>query len=188
MTEPKEKQLTLKQEKFCREYILCMNASEAYRRAYDAENMKPETIWKRASELMSDGAVKGRIEQLKNDVETALGINKIKMVETLQEIIGRSLEGKAKMKWDPEEKRMVYETNEDGQIVYEYDSAGANSAVDKIMKAMGYYAPSQSQQLGKDGKPVDPQAQPIKIEIIKNYGQDANQSNSETDVNVGSAN
>jgi len=35
---------TQKQENFCLAYIECGNASEAYRRAYDAEYMKPETV------------------------------------------------------------------------------------------------------------------------------------------------
>lgn len=37
-------QLTPKQETFCLAYIETGNASEAYRQAYDAENMKPDTV------------------------------------------------------------------------------------------------------------------------------------------------
>ena len=36
--------LTPKQENFCLAYLETSNASEAYRRAYDSENMKPESI------------------------------------------------------------------------------------------------------------------------------------------------
>ena len=35
--------LTPKQEAFCLAYMETGNASEAYRRAYDADNMKPAT-------------------------------------------------------------------------------------------------------------------------------------------------
>jgi phage terminase small subunit len=55
--------LTPKQEAFCLAYIETGNASEAYRRSYNAKNMKPETINKRASELLADGEVKGRVEE-----------------------------------------------------------------------------------------------------------------------------
>jgi phage terminase small subunit len=46
------KTLTPKQRKFTREYLATGNASEAYRRAYDAENCKPETICVEASLLL----------------------------------------------------------------------------------------------------------------------------------------
>jgi len=56
--------LTPKQEKFARAYVETVNASEAYRLAYDAERMKPETVNKRASELLTSGAITGRIGEL----------------------------------------------------------------------------------------------------------------------------
>ncbi len=61
--------LTQKQTSFCSAYVECGNASEAYRRAYPrANNWKPETVHKRASELLSHGAVLGRIEELKDEL------------------------------------------------------------------------------------------------------------------------
>lgn len=60
--------LTAKQEAFCLAYIETNNASEAYRRAYNSKNMKPETINKRSSELIQDGAITGRLEQLRAPV------------------------------------------------------------------------------------------------------------------------
>lgn len=58
-------ELTEKQEKFCRAYIETGNASEAYRQAYNAEKMKPETVTIKASELLKNGKVRGRVEELK---------------------------------------------------------------------------------------------------------------------------
>ena len=57
--------LTPKQESFCLAYMETGNASEAYRRAYSAENMKPETVNKRASELLDNGEVAGRLAELR---------------------------------------------------------------------------------------------------------------------------
>lgn len=57
--------LTPKQEAFCIAYIETGNASEAYRKAYDAENMKPETVTKRASELLANGDIAGRCAELR---------------------------------------------------------------------------------------------------------------------------
>lgn len=57
--------MTPKQEAFCLAYIEIGNASEAYRKAYPkARNWKPETVHKRASELLANRDVLGRVEAL----------------------------------------------------------------------------------------------------------------------------
>ena len=56
--------LTPKQEAFCQTYIETGNASEAYRQAYDAENMKPETVNRKAKELLDNGKIAARLEAL----------------------------------------------------------------------------------------------------------------------------
>ena len=53
--------LTPKQEAFYRAYLETGNASESYRRSYDASNMKEATINKRASELLQHGVIAGRL-------------------------------------------------------------------------------------------------------------------------------
>ncbi len=47
-------QLTPKQERFCQKYIETGNASEAYRQAYDAENMSNEAIKVEACRLLQN--------------------------------------------------------------------------------------------------------------------------------------
>ena len=59
--------LTIKQEIFVQRLIEGNSQREAYKFAYDAENMKDETIDKRASELFSKGEIKGRYEELLNE-------------------------------------------------------------------------------------------------------------------------
>lgn len=56
--------LTPKQEKFCQLYIETGNASEAYRVSYDAENMKPATINRKAKELLDNGKISARVAEL----------------------------------------------------------------------------------------------------------------------------
>lgn len=48
-------------------YLETGNASEAYRQAYNAENMKPETVNRKAKELMDNGKIAARIEALQED-------------------------------------------------------------------------------------------------------------------------
>lgn len=56
---------TDKKEGFSQGIARGLNQSDAYRAAFNADKMKPETIHKRASELMRDGEVAGRIAELK---------------------------------------------------------------------------------------------------------------------------
>lgn len=58
------KKLTPKQEAFCLTYIETGNASEAYRQAYNAENMKPETVNRSAKELLDNPKITARLEAL----------------------------------------------------------------------------------------------------------------------------
>jgi hypothetical protein len=56
--------LTPKREKFAQAVASGMTKADAYRHAYNAENMADSTIWSRASELAADGKVSGRIKAL----------------------------------------------------------------------------------------------------------------------------
>lgn len=66
--------LTAKQEAFIRAYLKCGNASEAYRQAYDAENMKPESIHSKASELLAHGEISSRVATLQAKANERAGI------------------------------------------------------------------------------------------------------------------
>lgn len=58
--------LTPKQEAFCLAYIETGNASEAYRRAYDADGMKPGSINVNASKLLTNAKVALRVAELQS--------------------------------------------------------------------------------------------------------------------------
>jgi phage terminase small subunit len=53
------KSLTIKQETFVLAYIETGNASEAYRLSYNATKMKPASINRKATELLSNGTIGG---------------------------------------------------------------------------------------------------------------------------------
>ena len=53
--------LTPKQEAFARAYVETGNASEAYRRAYNAGNMKPETVNRCAKQVVDNPKVAARL-------------------------------------------------------------------------------------------------------------------------------
>ena len=57
-------ELTQKQESFCLKYVECGNASEAYRHAYDCENMKPATINRNAKKQFDNNKIATRLAEL----------------------------------------------------------------------------------------------------------------------------
>ncbi len=75
--------LTQKQEAFALAYFETGNASEAYRRSYNAENMSPNVIHNKASALMAKGDVRVRIEQLRAKAETASVMSRQEALERL---------------------------------------------------------------------------------------------------------
>lgn len=58
--------LTPKQEAFCIAYIESGNSSEAYRRAYNAERMKPNTVNRMAHDVLVNHKVAARIKELQS--------------------------------------------------------------------------------------------------------------------------
>lgn len=64
--------LTAKQEAFCQAIVSGMSQADAYRAAYDAGKMKPPTVQKRASELMANGVVAGRVDSIRAPVVAKL--------------------------------------------------------------------------------------------------------------------
>lgn len=77
--------LTIKQEKFCQLYVEKGNASEAYRLAYDADNMKLETINNKAHILLKKGKIGARISELKKKAEKRHDITVDKLLSELEE-------------------------------------------------------------------------------------------------------
>ena len=85
--------LTPKQEKFVQALISGMSQREAYKEAYNAANMKDDTIDKRACELFAKREIKGRYEELVNE-------NKQKALYTLEDSINDLIWIKEKAKED----------------------------------------------------------------------------------------
>jgi transposase len=61
--------LTAKQEAFCQGIADGLGQADSYRAAYDAEGMKDNVIYARASELMKNGKVADRIKELRSEVQ-----------------------------------------------------------------------------------------------------------------------
>lgn len=83
--------LTPKQEAFCLAYLETGNASEAYRRAYSAQNMSPNVIHNKASALLAKGEVRVRIDGIRARSETAAVMGRQEALERLSMMARTSL-------------------------------------------------------------------------------------------------
>lgn len=77
--------LTEKQEAFCRAYIETGNASEAYRAAYDAENMASPTVNRSAKALMDNSKIAARLEELRAPIIQKHNITVDSLIAELEE-------------------------------------------------------------------------------------------------------
>ncbi len=77
--------LTPKQEMFCLELSTGKTQADAYRAAYNASKMKPETVQKRASELMDNGEVAGRVAMLRTEVQKRYEVTREDILRELEE-------------------------------------------------------------------------------------------------------
>lgn len=75
--------LTPKQEAFCLAYLKTGNASEAYRQAYNAANMKPDSINVNASKLLANAKVALRLSELNRAAVTDAVMTRQEALERL---------------------------------------------------------------------------------------------------------
>ena len=77
--------LTAKQEAFCQAIADGFGQADAYRRAYNAEKMKPESVQNKAYELMRNGEITARVQELKSKLES-------KQLWTREQSINKAIE------------------------------------------------------------------------------------------------
>ncbi|PQA72210.1 terminase small subunit [Brucella oryzae] len=78
--------LTPKQEAFARAYVETGNASEAYRMAYEVKpTTKPETVWVKASELLANGKVTVRVQELQGKAAQKVAVTVESLATELEE-------------------------------------------------------------------------------------------------------
>ena len=84
--------LTPKQENFCLAYLETGNASEAYRRAYDASGTSEQVVWKEASKLLDNPKVAVRLDELREPIMKRHAITVDDLLAELEEARRLALE------------------------------------------------------------------------------------------------
>ena len=149
-------ELTIKREKFVTKYLECGNASEAYRYAYDCSRMKESTINKRASELLGNGEIRGRLEHMKSHLAEVSGISALRIIREHEKIAfsdaTRVRDGWMSLKdfiksVETKTRKTVGENGEtiiDEQVkITTYDK---QKSLDSITAMLGYNAPLKTEQ------------------------------------------
>lgn len=128
-------ELNEKQKLFCLEYLKDFNASRAYKTVYKVENDDTaKTNWSR---LLTNANVQNFLRSQTDDIANKLWLSVERVLENLKELAERCMQKRPVLtkKW---EQITEYIENEDGEEVkanvWKFDSAGANSALEKIGK------------------------------------------------------
>ena len=133
-----EQKLTPKQEAAVHEYMKNGgNKSAAYRHAYNAGNMKEQTINDKASLLFKKDYVRARLFSLQEELQASNKMSKEWVLEQLQLVISKSSQAE-----------MLVDKDGGNSGEYKYDSSGVNKALDTVCKIMGYNAPEKKELSG----------------------------------------
>lgn len=123
--------LTEKQEVFVREYMVDLNASQAYLRA--GYNVNEATARANASRLLTKANILTRIEELQAERAKKLNIDAEWVLSRLVQISDRCMSAEPVMEFNYETKRLEH----NGE--YKFDSGGANKATELIGKHLGMF-------------------------------------------------
>ncbi|GAQ18022.1 terminase [Oceanobacillus picturae] len=129
--------LSAKQELFCQEYIIDLNATQAAIRAGYSE----KTARSQGQRLLTKVAITARVNELKEKRAEKLELDAYWVLKRLKDISDRSMQAEPVMEYDHESGEMI-ETGE-----YQFDSNGANKSTELIGKHIGMFDPKIQLQL-----------------------------------------
>lgn len=125
----------LKHEAFCQEWIKDMNGTHAAIRL----GLKPKSASVMASRWLAKVNVKSRIQELIAEKAGESGINAEWIIIKLKQLVERCMQPEPVMVWDPDLGQFVQKTNEEGNLLFEFDSSGANKALELLGKHVGLF-------------------------------------------------
>lgn len=122
--------MTLKRQRFIAEFMKDQNGTQA---AIRAGFSKKNAGWK-ASRLLKEPKVRASIDAAMEKIREQSAISAVWILDSLKEVAERCMQKHPVMIFDKVEKEYVQKTDEDGEGVWEFDSAGANRALELLGK------------------------------------------------------
>ncbi|WP_342512266.1 terminase small subunit [Sporosarcina sp. FSL K6-1522] len=145
--------LSAKQEMFCKEYMIDLNATQAAIRAGYSER----TAYSQGQRLLKHVEVLARVKELKDKRADELELDAYWVLKRLKDISDRSMQAEPVMEYDHGSQELV-ETGE-----YQFDSTGANKATELIGKHIGMFDPKLQLQM----RMMEAQVEKVKVETKK---------------------
>lgn len=135
-------ELTEKQKRFCNEYLIDLNATQAAIRAGYSE----KTANRIASENLSKLDIQNYIKELQDGIRKRNKISQDEILLDLIEIKNRCMQNVPVMYFDRVDKEWKHEGAECGEPLYKFDSQGATKALDLLAKHVGFYETDNKQK------------------------------------------
>lgn len=122
-----------KQERFCQEYVVDLNGTQAAIRA----GYSQKTANEQSSQLLAKLNIKERIEELQKAIADSLEVDAKWITERLKQVAERCMTAEPVMVRDG--KDMVASGE------YKFDASGANKALELLGKRIGYFEKDNEQ-------------------------------------------
>lgn len=135
-------ELTEKQKRFCNEYLIDLNGTQAAIRAGYSE----KTANRIASENLSKLDIQNYIKELQEGIRKRNKISQDEILLDLIEIKNRCMQNVPVMYFDKVDKEWKHEGAEYGEPLYKFDSQGATKALDLLAKHVGFYETDNKQK------------------------------------------
>jgi phage terminase small subunit len=141
-----DRPLTPRQSAFVREYLIDLNATQAAIRAGYSEKTACEQGAQNLAKLnISRAIADGQAKLAEKSSVSAQWV-----IDNLVEVSQRCLQKAPVMVYDRAQKSMVQATDEQGQGIWQFDSSGANRALELIGKHLNIFR-ERVELTGKDG-------------------------------------
>jgi len=125
-----------KQERFCQEYLIDLNATQAYIRAgYTNESNSARAS---ASQLLAHPSIRARIRELMDARSKDTLIDAVYVVESLKEVHDRCMQARPVMAMGPG-GQLEQKVDDEGRAVWQFDSNGANKALELLGKHVAMF-------------------------------------------------
>lgn len=130
--------LTPKQQRFVDEYLVDLNATQAYKRAgYKVKNDRVAAAC--SAKLLANANVSHAIEEARKAQSERTQITADYVLKGLQSVAERCLQREPVMVWDSSSRSMVQAADEDGAHIWRFDSIGANRSFELLGKHLGLF-------------------------------------------------
>jgi len=135
--------LNVKQRQFVAEYLVDLNATQAAKRA----GYSKKTAGQIGERLLRNVEIASAIEEEMKKREHRTLVTADFVIAGLKEVAERCLNKVPVTEWNYEEKRLEQKKDENGNDVWEFDSAGANKAFELLGKHLNLFKGEDKDQV-----------------------------------------